>query len=275
MEELKPTFKRLLSEAPAAKLLFRRNILKEYLQIVILDYLYSHPAYSKLVFYGGSCLAQCHGLPRLSEDLDFVDIYGDIDINKISRDLNGYFNKQTDLKAVVSTQKFRVRLKFPLLKELGLAKEGDSDLLMLKIEVFRDDGALREGKTEAVPLFKVNRSIIVKAFDLSTLMSTKIRAILHRKWEKTSKSGETLAIVKGRDYFDLMWYFRKAVSPNMACLKEAANKDELKCLLLAAVDKADPASIKLDLEALIANDRYVIDISKSLPDILKSEIERM
>src|SRR3990167_4194370 len=226
MEELKPTLKRLLSEAPSSKLLFLRNILKEYLQIVILDYLYSHPAYSKLVFYGGSCFAQCHGLPRLSG-------------------------------------------------ELGLAKEGDSDLLILKIEVFRDDGTLRECKAEAVPIFKVNRSIIVKAFDLSTLMSTKIRAILHRKWEKTSKSGKTLAIVKGRDYFDLMWYLRKGVSPNMACIKEATNKDELKRLLLSTVDKFDPTSIKFDLEALIADDRYVTDISKNLRDILKSEIERM
>ncbi|MFA6077287.1 MAG: nucleotidyl transferase AbiEii/AbiGii toxin family protein, partial [Candidatus Paceibacterota bacterium] len=182
MEELKPTLKRLLSEAPSSKVLFRRNILKEYLQIVILDYLYSHLIYSKLVFYGGSCLAQCYGLPRLSEDLDFVDIHGDIDIKKIGLDLSVYFNKQTDLKVAVSTQKFRVMLKFPILKELGLAKEGDSDLLILKIEVFRDDGLLRECKVEAVPLFKVNRSIIVKAFNLSTLMSTKIRAVLHRKW---------------------------------------------------------------------------------------------
>src|SRR3989344_5581095 len=129
-------------------------------------------------------------------------------------------------------------LKFSILKELGLAKEGDSDLLILKIEVFRDDGTLRECKAEAVPIFKVNRSIIVKAFDLSTLMSTKIRAILHRKWEKT-------------------------------------NKDELKRLLLSMVDKFDPTSIKFDLEALIADDRYVTDISKNLRDILKSEIERM
>lgn len=275
MGELKPTLKRLLSEAPSGKLLFRRNILKEYLQIVILDYLYSHPTYSKLVFYGGSCLAQCYGLPRLSEDLDFVDIHGDIDIEKIGNDFSIYFNNETDLKVTVSTQKFRVMLKFPILKELGLAKEGDSDLLILKIEVFRDDGTLRECKVEAVPLFKVNRSIILKSFDLSTLMSTKIRAILHRKWEKTSKSGETLAIVKGRDYFDLMWYLRKGVSPNMACIKEATNKDELKHLLLSMVDKFDSASIKFDLEALIADDRYVTDVSKNLRDILRSEIERM
>jgi predicted nucleotidyltransferase component of viral defense system len=275
MEEIKPALKRLLTEAPSSKVLFRRNILKEYLQIVVLDYLYSHSTYSKLVFYGGSSLAQCYGLPRLSEDLDFVDIKGDFDIDKLGRDLALYFNKRTDMKVTFSKQKFRVLLKFPILKELGLADGANSDILMLKIEVFNDGGLLRHCKIEAVPLFKANRSIIVRTFDLPTLMATKVRAVLHRKWRKTSKSGEVLATVKGRDYYDLMWYLRKGVSPNMSCLKEVRNKEELKNLLLSAVDKADPASIKLDLEALIADDRYVTDTSTNLRDILRSEINRM
>lgn len=275
MEELKPTLKRLVAEAPVSKALFRRNILKEYLQIVVLDYLYAHQVYSRLIFYGGSCLAQCYGLPRLSEDLDFVDIEGNIEIDMLSNDLAKCFNDGSDLNVVSSTQKFRVLLKFPILKELGLAGEGDSDLLMLKIEVFRDDGTLGACPVELVPLFKMNRSIIVRVFDLPTLMATKIRAVLHRKWEKTDKSGKILATVKGRDYFDLMWYLGKGVVPNMTCIKEAVDKSELKGLLLAAAQKADPASIKLDLEALIADDRYVADISANLRQILKTEIEKM
>lgn len=275
MEEIKPTLKRLLAEAPSSKVLFRRNILKEYLQIVVLDYLYSNPVYGKLVFYGGSCLAQCHGLPRLSEDLDFVDIKCDIDIKKLASDMTNYFRDKTDLKIISAMQKFRVSLKFPLLKELGLSGESDSDFLLLKIEVFRDDGRLRDCPVEAVPIFKMNRSIIVKAFDLPTLMATKIRAVLHRKWERTDKSGKTIANVKGRDYFDLIWYLRKGIAPNMKCLKEIPDKNELKHLLSTAVDKADQASIKLDLEAFIADDRYVADASSNLRQILKSEIEKM
>lgn len=275
MEELKPTLKRLISEAPISKMLFVRNALKEYLQIIILDYLYSHPVYSKLVFYGGSCLAQCYGLPRLSEDLDFVDIKGDVDIKILASDLVAHFNGNTDLEVKVSTQKFRVMLKFPILKELDIANESDSDFLMVKIEVFRDDGLLHACPVEAVPIFKMNRSIIVRAFDLPTLMATKIRAVLHRKWHKTDKTGTVLATVKGRDYFDLMWYLRKGVAPNMACIKEAADVDELKRLLLTAVEKADPASIRIDLEAFIADDQFVENISKNLRQILKTEIEKL
>ncbi|MCX6719079.1 MAG: nucleotidyl transferase AbiEii/AbiGii toxin family protein [Candidatus Taylorbacteria bacterium] len=275
MEELMPTLKRLLVEAPSSKTLFRRNVLEEYLQIVVLDHLYSDPVYGQLVFYGGSCLAQCHGLPRLSEDLDFVDIKGKIEIGELADDIASYFRLHTDLNVVKKTQKFRILLKFPVLKELGLSGESDSDFLQLKVEIFRDDGLLRDCPVEAVPLFKMNRSIIVKAFDLPTLMATKIRAVLHWKWEKTDKSGKTLATVKGRDYFDLMWYLRKGVTPNMACLKEVTGKEELKRLLLDSVDKADPTSIKIDLEALIADDHYVTDVSANLRQILKTEIEKM
>ncbi|MDO8581941.1 MAG: hypothetical protein Q7S16_03625, partial [bacterium] len=77
------------------------------------------------------------------------------------------------------------------------------------------------------------------------------------------------------DYFDLMWYFRKGVTPNMACIKEVADKAELKQLLLSAVEKADPISMKYDLEAFIADDRFVADISTNLRQILKTEIGKM
>ena len=74
METIKVFLRNLVTTSGSKNNLFKRTLLKEYLQIVILDYLYSHPQYSDLVFYGGSCLAHCFGLNRLSEDLDFVDI---------------------------------------------------------------------------------------------------------------------------------------------------------------------------------------------------------
>ncbi|MEK7084400.1 MAG: nucleotidyl transferase AbiEii/AbiGii toxin family protein [Patescibacteria group bacterium] len=172
MEEIKAELKRLIRESPTEKALFRRNILKEYLQIVVLDFMYSHPVYGQLVFYGGSCLAQCYGLPRLSEDLDFVDLNGAVDIKLLAEDLARYFNEKTDINAVNTMQKFRVHLKFPILRELGLSGASDSDFLMLKVEVFRDDGRLRDCPREIVPMFKMNRSILVRTFDLPTLMAT-------------------------------------------------------------------------------------------------------
>lgn len=272
MEETKAFLKNLLAESHSPDKIFKRNILKEYLQILVLDFIYSHKDYSQLIFYGGSCLAHCHGLPRLSEDMDFVDLKKQVDMAKLAKDIETHFKKNTDIAPKAICQKFRVYLKFPLLGDLGLAGAGDSDVLFLKIEVFKGFDFCRNFKTEVVPLFKFNRSALVKTFDLPTLMSTKIRAILLRKWEKTDKEGKTIAKVKGRDYFDLMWYLEKNIKPNIGCIAEVKNEKELKEKLLTAVDRADALSIRIDLEPLIADRKFVEKLSIHLKDILKREI---
>ena len=94
MESTKLFLKDLIKNSAAENAAFKRNILKEYLQILVLDYLYSHAVYSRLVFYGGSCLKHLYGLPRLSEDLDFVDLKKEIDLEKLAGDLAVYFKKK-------------------------------------------------------------------------------------------------------------------------------------------------------------------------------------
>ena len=214
-------------------------------------------------------------MPRLSEDLDFVDLKKNIRISELADDLETYFKKNTDLAATATVQKFRIYLKFPILRELGLSGEHDSDLLFLKIEVFRGFDFCKSYKTENIPLFKFNKSILVKTFDLSTLMSTKIRAVLYRKWEKTDKSGKILTRVKGRDYFDLMWYLEKNVRPNMNCLEKIKDKGELKEKLLRIIERVDSKSINLDLEALIDDQNFVRKLSKNMKDILRKETSKI
>ncbi|MBI3671778.1 nucleotidyl transferase AbiEii/AbiGii toxin family protein, partial [Candidatus Azambacteria bacterium] len=147
------------------------------MQVLVLDYIYSNDKYSGLVFYGGTCLAHCFGLPRLSEDLDFVDTGNNIDLGELTNDLKNFFKEKTDLQAAFKMQKFRIYLKFPILNELGLSSGSgsESDVLILKLEVFNDLGFCEKYKTQIKPLFKYNRSILIKTFDLPTLMSTKIR----------------------------------------------------------------------------------------------------
>ena len=274
MEEVSIFLKDLISKTVSGSSLFRRNRLKEYLQILVLDFIYSHPKYGEMIFYGGSCLAHCHGLPRLSEDLDFVDAKGKVDIQALADDLEGHFRKETDLKLKASTQKFRIHLKFPILRELGLAGQSESDFLFLKIEVYRNFGFCKSYKIEIVPLFKFNRSLLIRTLDLSTLMSTKIRAILHRKWEKTDRKGKTLAKAKGRDYFDLMWYLGKGVKPNMNCIEDVRDVAELQEKLLKIIDKVDSKSIQVDLDALIDDENFIRNVSKDIKEILKRELTR-
>lgn len=274
METVKIILKNLLAKTTSKNVLFKRNLLKEYLQLIVLDFLYSHPIYSSLVFYGGSCLSHCFGLPRLSEDLDFVDLKNEIEISELAYDIENYFIKNTDLNLITSSQKFRIYLKFPLLHELKIVKEQESNLIFLKIEAYKGFDFCKNYKIEIIPLFKFNKSILIRTFDLSTLMATKIRAILYRKWEKTGKNGRVLIKVKGRDYFDLMWYFEKGVQPNIKCIEDIKNKNELKVKLSEIIKKIDPKSIQLDLESLIENQTYIKNLSKNIREILIRQLSK-
>lgn len=267
--------KKILEENQDFVNLFKRNTVKEYFHTLTLSFIYSHKTYQNLVFYGGSCLKYCFALPRLSEDLDFVDLKKKIDLKSLSAGLKKFFKKEINIEPKIKIQKFRLYLKFPVLYELKLAKPPESDFLNIKIETFKEFNFCRNYKTEIKPLFKFDKSFLVKTFDLPTLMATKIRAVFYRKWEKTDKTtGKTLAKVKGRDFFDLMWYFEKGVKPNLNCIigKGKIEKDELKKKLLEIVNNLDRKSINYDLEGLVKDKIFLKNLSKNIKEILIKEI---
>src|SRR3989338_3055246 len=231
----------LLDEHKNTTALFKRNVLKEYLQILALSFIYGHPQYQDLIFYGGSCLRHCFGLPRLSEDLDFITLHK-MDNAAFAQDLKAFFKKELDIEIHATIQKFRIYLKFPILRELKLADPKESDVLFLKVELFSEFTFCKGYTVETIPLFKYGKSVLIKTLDLSSLMSTKLRAVFHRKWERTSKTGEVLASVKGRDYFDLMWYLQKGVRPNLECLGEQFTRETLRERILSIVRTVDSKS---------------------------------
>ncbi|MFA6376228.1 MAG: nucleotidyl transferase AbiEii/AbiGii toxin family protein [Candidatus Paceibacterota bacterium] len=273
MENIKENLIKFLAQNNAVSVSFKRNLAKEYLQIAALDFIYSHKVYGQLVFYGGSCLKHCHDLPRLSEDLDFVDLKKEIDIADLAADLKNYFFKTSGIEIKTTVQKFRIYLKFPILRELGLADKSESELLFLKVEIFTGFDFCGAFKTEIIPIFKYSRSILVKSFDLPTLMATKIRAVFHRKWEKTDKSGKVAAKVKGRDYFDLMWYLQKGISPNLDCIENIKDTADLKKKLMKAIAKVDEKSIYIDLEPLLADANFIKNLSKTIKQILITQVK--
>lgn len=108
--------------------LTHKHLLKEYVQLMILDFLSSTSYIRKLTFIGGTCIRLTKGIDRFSEDLDF-------DIKTLSQD---EFSKMTDdvirflqnngLNALSKDSKnpnlkaFRRNIHFPeLLFDLGLS----------------------------------------------------------------------------------------------------------------------------------------------------------
>ncbi len=267
--QIKVVLRRIIEENKDNSASYKRNLLREYLQVLILSYIYSSKKYSNLFFYGGTCLKHCYDLPRLSGGLDFVDTSKNVSVADMAQDVALFLEKEGGITVEAKVQKFRAYFKFPILKELGVATEEDSDYLFVKAEVFSDFDFCAGFREEFKPIFKFNHSFLVKTFDLPTLMSTKIRAVLYRRWEKTAKNGTTLAAVKGRDYFDLLWFLQKKIEPNYCCIEDVDNKEQLKKRLLEAVKEADDKSIEYDLQGFIKGGGVV----GRMKSVVISEIE--
>lgn len=211
LREIENYYKQLLSEDLASSTLaYRRNCLKEFLHRYILDFLYKDPVYNQLIFYGGTCLRHCFNLPRLSEDLT-----NKIYLNQLSESIQTYFETKLKYNSLIcKTQKFRIYLKLPILKELGIATEDQSDYLHLKIEINSVSRQEDSYKTEIQAVFTGNNTFFIKRYDLETLMASKINAVIHPNF--IHHHNKTIVVEgKGRDYFDLLWYMQKKYSQKL------------------------------------------------------------
>jgi predicted nucleotidyltransferase component of viral defense system len=196
----------------------KRIILKEVLQAYTLDYLYNHPIYRKLNFYGGTCLHFVYGLNRLSEDIDLDNSSG-IDLNDLENDLIHYFRINIGYAEVTAKTQLgelgirRTTLKFPILYSLGLTPY-ENELLHLKVEVSQHKQVSLLRKT---PILVYGRSFVTTHFSLESMMAGKMLACLERNFQKGSHG----SAIKGRDFYDLLWFMQRKVQP----LEEKLAKD--------------------------------------------------
>jgi predicted nucleotidyltransferase component of viral defense system len=196
----------------------KRILLKEFLQAYILDFLYNHPDYRGLNFYGGTCLHIIYGLNRLSEDIDLDNSNG-VELARFADDLTAHFHARVvvaDLTAKTQTGAQgirRITLKFPLLYELGLSVSRD-EALHVKVEV---SPQVQVAVVRKTPVLAHGRSFVAVHFSLETMMAGKMLACLERNFQV----GSTGADIKGRDFYDLLWFMQQKVRP----LEEKLAKD--------------------------------------------------
>ena len=196
----------------------KRIILKEALQAYTLDFLYNHPIYRGLNFYGGTCLHVIYNLNRLSEDIDLDNSAG-INLTNLENDLATYFRSNVGYADIVTkTQRGewgvqRATLKFPILNTLGLSSY-PNEALHLKVEISQHQQTAIILKT---PLFLSGHSLVASHFSLETMMAGKIIACLERNFKKGSGGVN----IKGRDFYDLLWFMQQKIQP----LEEKLLKD--------------------------------------------------
>jgi predicted nucleotidyltransferase component of viral defense system len=191
------------------------NALKEITQEVALYSLYKAGFFQNACFLGGTSLRILHGLDRFSEDLDFslwkpdqnfsLDNYLDkamVYMNAYGYDLS--FDKK-DLSDKAVQSRF---LKDDSIKNVLTFQHIQDTRSKIKIKIEIDTNP-PVGADKSVEYVNFPLDFPVAAYDLKSCMSGKIHALLCRPY------------VKGRDWFDLLWYISEEVRPNMLFLKNA------------------------------------------------------
>ena len=212
----------------------RRIVLKEALQAYTLDFIYNHPNYRQLNFYGGTCLHIIYGLNRLSEDLDLDNGTG-IDIGMLENDLLAYFRAGVGYQQVATKSQLgtggirRITLKFPILAELGLTTD-PGEALHLKVEISPQPQVAEIRKT---PVLVYGHSFVAQHFSLETMMAGKMLACLERTFQK----GGSGVSIKGRDFYDLLWFMQKEVQPNVEKLARDGQKPYTPGQAMQALDE--------------------------------------
>jgi hypothetical protein len=149
-------------------------------------------------------------LNRLSEDIDLDNSNG-IDLSDLEGDLLTFFRTNighTEVTAKTQLGEWGIRqttLKFPILYTLGLTAHAN-ELLHLKVEVSQHKQISIIRKT---PVLVYGRSFVTAHFSLETMMAGKMLACLERNFQKGSDG----AAIKGRDFYDLLWFMQKKVQP--------------------------------------------------------------
>lgn len=198
--------------------------LREIIQEVALLGLWRAKFFEHAAFYGGTALRILYGLDRFSEDLDFSLLKPSPDFNlarytaSLEEELQAFgFNVRVEMigKAVESAVQSAF-LKANTRNELLVIETGEEltgqvaagQLLKVKIEVDTDppSGFSTQTRYLLQPI-----PFAVRSYSLPDLFAGKMHAILFRKWKNR---------VKGRDWYDLVWYAANHPRLNLAHLEQ-------------------------------------------------------
>lgn len=241
--------------------------LREILQEIVLLGLWRSRFFEHAAFYGGTALRILYGLDRFSEDLDFslltsnsgfeLGRYGE----SLEKELEAFgFNVQWEERSkAVDTSIQSAFLKANTYEQL-LVITRDEDITggihpgrmtRIKVEVDTDPptGFSTESKYLLLPI-----PFYVRTYTLSDLFAGKMHAIICRKWKTR---------VKGRDWYDLVWYAANHPELNLAHLEQRMRQsghwkgpspiteEDFRGILAGTIDDLDVESARKEVEPFV------------------------
>ena len=198
----------------------KENALHEVMQQIALAGLSRGGFFEKAAFYGGTCLHLLYGMRRFSEDMDFSLLEPDLGFR-----FEDYFpavveefkmaGKDVEIKMKHKGQPSAIESAF-LKESSNVFDIGFTTEKRLKVKVEVDIDPPPKFTTE-MKLLELPRKCWVRSYDLPGLYAGKVSAALFRKWKNR---------VKGRDWYDVMWYIQNRVELDLAHLIERAKESE-------------------------------------------------
>ena len=239
---------------------FDRYMLKEYLQLFILDHLATTPYINKVSFIGGTNLRLIQSIDRFSEDLDFdCKDLSEEEFMAMTDSVVSYLRQnnidvETRDRPNPRLTAFRRNLYFSeMLFNLGLTGHREERLL-LKIEA-QDQGVAYQSVVANINRMGFFFSVQVPPMDV--LCAMKFAAILSRQ--------------KGRDFYDAIFLLSKT-TPNMNFLKAKtgiSSIEELKNAVSERLKGIDLSQKQRDFSHLVFNEQNAGRILK-FADVIAS-----
>ena len=240
LEQIQNYFSPQIRENPAHK----KYIVKEYIQLMVLDFLATSKFVKKITFIGGTNLRLVKGIDRFSEDLDFdCKNFSAEDFTEMSQSVLIFLQRsgiraETREKQSERLTAFRSRIYFPeLLFDLGLSAYKEERFL-IKLES-------QNQEFEYVPqMANISSCGFFFSFPVppdDVLCAMKLSALLSR--------------AKGRDFYDALFLLSQT-KPNYDFLTKKQNihnLTELKEKLIETIEKVDLLHKSKDFEHLLFN----------------------
>lgn len=204
------------------------NRLRELLQLLCLKIIYDKGYFSKIAFVGGTALRFIYGVKRFSEDLNFSVVnkegYGFNELISLLKHEFRLYNLEVEAKPKVVNAVHSSMLKFPKLLNFLEISNLEDQKISIKLEINSNPPLGGEIETTLI-----NRVYILNIthLALTSLFATKIHACFFRKY------------TKGRDFYDLLWYFGKKTRPNYELLNNAVKQTENKDFALSDANLKD------------------------------------
>ena len=194
--------------------------LREITQEIVLVALGRTAFFDKAAFQGGTCLRIFHGVNRFSEDLDFALKVPDSTfqlggyLKTVVEDLGAFgYQIEIDDRGGVEDVVKKAFLKDDSIGRLLNLEFRPTSGPLKKIRIkFEVDSNPPSGATYEVKVMDFPFPAAVSLFDLPSLFAGKMHALLCREY------------VKGRDWYDFLWYAARTTKPNLCLLASSLNQ---------------------------------------------------